>query len=259
MLQQDVAWSLMEPEILYALESEAFDLHYQPICDVETLAIVAYESLARWNHPIHGVISPEQFIPTAECSGLIHDLGFWILRRACIDLNALDVRHVNVNISPVQLQCAAFAARFARIIRSEAIEPTSITVEITEGVALHNNGIERRNLEMIRDLGCYLAIDDFGTGYASYDYVEKFPFNVLKIDKSLIKNIGRSKADAEIIEAIYEFGRLREMVIVAEGLETLQQLDMLRRLGCARVQGYLLGRPAAIINREAKIYTSLVA
>ena len=204
------------------------------------------KSLARWPHPLRGMVPPLQFIPIAEQNGLIHDLGLWVLRRACRDLAALGARYVGVNVSGVQLRHAEFAANFARIVAEEGIEPVQVTVEITESVALRDDGPERRNLHALRDMGCYVAVDDFGTGYASFDYIERFPFNVLKIDKSFVAGLGGSPAAEAAVASLCDLALRRAMVTVAEGVETEAQLVLLRRLGCSRVQGYLLGKPAPV-------------
>ena len=243
---QGPAWSATEHEIRAALRGDNFVLHYQPICDAMSREVIAYESLVRWAHPLHGMIPPNDFIPATETTGLIHELGLWVVRRACRDVGMLQSRYVGVNVSAVQLRSEAFATDFASTIEKAGVEPMRITVEITESVALEEGGIERRNLDAIRRLGCYLAIDDFGTGFASYNYIEKFPFNVLKIDKSFVRDVAKSSVSRDDVATICEIGRRHGMVIVAEGVETQEQLDILRDIGCSRAQGYLLGRPAPL-------------
>ena len=240
------AWSATEHEIRVALWSDNFVLHYQPICDATSREVIAYESLIRWTQPVHGGIPPNDFIPATEATGLIHELGLRVGRRACRDVNLLQSRYVGVNVSAVQLRSEAFATNFARTLEEADVEPTRITVEITESVALEEGGVERRNLDAIRKLGCYLAIDDFGTGFASYKYIQKFPFNVLKIDKSFVNGIARSTMSRNDVAEICKIGRRHDMVIVAEGVETQEPLDTLRDIGCSRAQGYLLGRPAPL-------------
>ncbi len=248
------AWLLSDPrldrfsiaaELRAAHSNGRLDLHYQPLVDSDDLSLVAYESLIHWSHPVRGLIAPCRFIPIAEQNGLIHDLGEWVLRRACRDVALLGSRYVGVNVSAVQLQRTDLAATFARIFEEEAVEPVQITIEVTETVPLRD-GTELRNLQALRDLGCYLAIDDFGTGHASFDYLDRFPFNVLKIDKSFIAQLGRSSADETFVELLCKLGHRRNIVVVAEGVETEEQLRLLRDMGCSRVQGYLLGRPAPV-------------
>ena len=240
----DLRWYPSADELRDALRRDAFVLHYQPICGSDNLDLVAYESLVRWRHPIRGMVPPQQFIAAAEHNGLIDDIGLWVLRRACRDLAQLDARYVGVNVSPKQLQSAEFASRFDCVIAEERVARRQVTIEITEGVPLHDGGTERRNLEAIRAGGSYLAIDDFGTGFASFDYLEKFPFNVLKVDKSFVDNITTSPSSRDAVAQICAIARERAIVVVAEGVETWGQLHVLRDLGCPRVQGYLLGRPA---------------
>ncbi len=185
--------SLMR-ELRLACEGSKLQLHYQPIRDALDLSLVAFESLIRWPHPIRGMVPPSEFIPQAEQSALIHDLDAWVLRQACRDLPSLGTRFVGVNVSAAQLRRVDFAKRYARIVREEGIEIGQVTIEITETLALHDNETERRNLKALRDLGCWLAIDDCGTGHASADYLDKFPFNALKIDRTFVRKLGRSDA-----------------------------------------------------------------
>ena len=240
----DLRWCPSADELRDALRRDAFVLHYQPIFGSDDLDLVAYESLVRWRHPVRGMVPPQQFIAAAEHNGLIDDIGLWVLRRACRELARLNARYVGVNVSPMQLQSADFASRFDRIITEERVARRQVTVEITESVPLHDGGTERRNLEAIRAGGSYLAIDDFGTGFASFDYLEKFPFNVLKVDKSFVNDIATSPSSRDAVARICAIARERDIVVVAEGVETRGQLQVLRDLGCHRLQGYLLGRPA---------------
>jgi len=237
--------SLMS-ELRLACEGSKLQLHYQPIRDALDLCLVAFESLIRWPHPIRGMVPPSEFIPQAEQSALIHDLGAWVLRQACRDLPSLGTRFVGVNVSAAQLRRVDFAKRYARIVREEGIEIGQVTIEITETLALHDNETERRNLKALRDLGCWLAIDDCGTGHASADYLDKFPFNALKIDRTFVRELGRSDAAFAAVADLCDLGRRRDVVIIAEGVETPEQLDLLRQAGCPRVQGFLLGRPAPV-------------
>jgi EAL domain-containing protein (putative c-di-GMP-specific phosphodiesterase class I) len=245
MTSQDLEQPPTGRELRAALVAGTLAVHYQPIRAADDLELVAYESLARWPHPSRGMVPPLQFIAIAEQNGLIHELGLWVLRRACRDLPALGARYVGVNVSGVQLRHAGFAANFARVVAEQGIEPVQVTVEITESVALRDDGPERRNLYALRDMGCYVAVDDFGTGYAGLDYLDRFPFNVLKIDKSFVAGLGGLPVAEAAVASLCELGVSRGMVTVAEGVETEMQLGLLRRLGCSRVQGYLLGKPAA--------------
>ena len=240
--------SLMR-ELRLAREASKLQLHYQPIRDALDLCLVAFESLIRWPHPIRGMVPPSEFIPQAEQSALIHDLGAWVLRQACRELPSLGTRFVGVNVSAAQLRRVDFAKRYARIVREEGIEIGQVTIEITETLALHDNETERRNLKALRDLGRWLAIDDCGTGHASADYLDKFPFNALKIDRTFVRELGRSDAAFAAVEDLCDLGRRRDVVIIAEGVETPEQLDLLRQAGCPRVQGFLLGRPAPVDSR----------
>jgi len=158
-----------------------------------------------------------------------------VLRQACRDLPSLGTRFVGVNVSAAQLRRVDFAKRYARIVREEGIEIGQVTIEITETLALHDNETERRNLKALRDLGCWLAIDDYGTGHASADYLDKFPFNALKIDRTFVRELGRSDAAFAAVADLCDLGRRRDVVIIAEGVETPEPLDLLRQAGAARV------------------------
>ena len=238
--------SAIDGELAAALGADQFGLHYQPIRDVADLSLVAYEALIRWPHPVRGMVPPSRFIPVAERSAMIHDLGVWVVGRACRDAEALRARYIGVNVSAVQLQRGDFASRFAAAARDTGVEAARITVEITETVPLQQGRVESRNLQALRDLGCWLAVDDFGAGHASLAYLDRFPFNVLKIDKALVGTLGKARSVFGTIARLCDVALRRNIVVVAEGVETERQLELVRKAGCTRAQGYLLGRPAPL-------------
>lgn len=234
----------IERELRAALLMDELELHYQPVFAAD-MAIRSYEGLVRWRHKVRGTIPPAAFIGVAEESDLIERLGEWVLRRACADLPRLGVP-VAVNVSPAQLRHADFAPRFAAILTEMNVAPERIIVEITETVPLQAKGIELANLDALRALGVRIAIDDFGAGHASLQYLRGFAFDIIKIDRSYVSNLGNNRIDAMIVEAICDIARSLPVDVVAEGIETQEQLDLLRQAGCTGFQGYLLGRPAPL-------------
>ena len=236
---------LIERELRAAILLDELELHYQPVYRADK-TLAGHEALVRWQHKVRGTIPPSDFIHIAEESDLISRLGEWVLRRACQDIEALGAPRVSINVSAAQLRRADFADRFAAIIAEEGVEGSRLTVEITETVPLKANAIEERNLQALREMGIRVAIDDFGAGHASLEYLKKFSFDVIKIDRSYVANLAESPVDNVLIAAICEVGRVSGIEIVAEGVETEEQFQLLCAAGCTLYQGYLLGRPAPL-------------
>ncbi len=237
----------VERELRAALLMEELELHYQPVFGAD-MVVRSHEALVRWRHQVRGMISPAQFIPIAEESDLIGKLGEWVLRRACNDLPALGGLPVAVNVSPVQLRHADFARSFGAILIETGTDPRSIIVEVTETVPLDAGDIEMANLAALRKLGVRIAIDDFGAGHASLQYLRGFAFDIIKIDRSYVANMGSSRIDGMIIAAVCDIARALPVDVVAEGIETQEQFIQLRQAGCTGFQGYLLGRPQALVK-----------
>lgn len=235
----------VERDLRAALLMEELELHYQPVFGAD-MAIRSHEALVRWRHQVRGMIPPAQFIPIAEESDLIGKLGEWVLRRACADLAALGGMPIAVNVSPVQLRHADFASGFLDILRDTGTDPNAIIVEVTETVPLEAGDIERANLAALRKQGVRIAIDDFGAGHASLQYLRGFAFDIIKIDRSYVANMGSSRIDGMIVSAVCEIARALPVEVVAEGIETPEQFAQLRLAGCTGFQGYLLGRPQAL-------------
>jgi EAL domain-containing protein (putative c-di-GMP-specific phosphodiesterase class I) len=206
----------------------------------------SYEALVRWRHPVRGMIAPGHFIPIAEESDLIDKLGDWVLRRVCRDLWVLGGSPVALNVSPMQLRRADFAERFAAVLRDTGTDPRRIIVEITETVPLQAGQRELANISALRALGVRIAIDDFGAGHASLQYLRGFAFDIIKIDRSYVANLGSSRVDGMIVTAICDIALSLPAEVIAEGIETPEQLALLVSAGCTGFQGYLLGRPAAL-------------
>ena len=239
----------MEVELRSAIEQDALELHYQPIVEIATNRIVGFEALARWRHAAHGLILPNVFIALAETTGLIVPLGRSVTTSACRQLRAwIDAgmcardMTVSVNISPRQALEPGFAAEVAEILAATGLGPSSLILEITESLMLHES-VASGSLRQLRDMGVRLVVDDFGTGFSALEYFKRFDVQGLKIDRSFIEGLGRSREDTAIVTATLAFASALDLVVTAEGVETADQLDQLRALGCQQAQGYLFACP----------------
>jgi diguanylate cyclase (GGDEF)-like protein/PAS domain S-box-containing protein len=235
-------------ELRQALEIGELTLSYQPIVDLSTGSYVGAEALARWTSPLRGQVPPDQFIPIAEESGLIEQLGDWVLTTACADAIAWpdlpdgSRPSVSVNVSTVQLLRADFAASVQAALDSSGLPGTDLILEVTETGVLKDFERAAATLKQVRDLGVRLHIDDFGTGYASMTYVRRLPVNGLKIDRSFVAGLGDSTDDAAIVTAMLALARATDLTVTAEGVESQQQADLLTEAGCELAQGYLWSR-----------------
>jgi len=234
-----------------ALENDEFSLHYQPQIDLRTGDIVGGEALLRWNNPDLGWISPSQFIPVAEDNSLILPIGDWVLSQVCRDWKiwkewlgeGFELPRIAINFSPRQFIQPDFVGRIMRELRQSGVRPDFLDIEITEATLMHNTDLALNALNQLRDQGIRVAVDDFGVGYSSLSYLKKFPIDVLKIDQSFIRDISTDTNDAQIVRAIIAMGRSLNLTVLAEGVETEDQLDFLRGEGCEEVQGYLFSPP----------------
>lgn len=230
-----------------AIIESVFDVHYQPIVSMETGKLTSMEALVRWPHPDEGMISPVEFIPIAEATGLILPLGEYVLRRVCRQVKqwedmGLDGFRVAVNFSPRQFE-GDVSALVQDAIGRAGISPNSLALEITEGLAMKNLDRNTRMLKDLKSLGVNISMDDFGTGYSSLSYLKRFPLNTLKIDRAFIKDIHENEDDQEITRAIIAMGQSLKLATLAEGVETKEQLEILRSYGCDYVQGYYYSKP----------------
>jgi diguanylate cyclase (GGDEF)-like protein len=238
-------------ELQSAIAMQAFDIKYQPIVAADGGAMVGVEALLRWQHPTRGAIAPSTFIPLAEQSGLMSQLGEIVLRRALSDGARWPTLLVAVNLSPLQIRDLWLVDLVANVIKETGIDPSRVVLEVTEGVLIDNLQEAQARLEALRALGVRLALDDFGTGYSSLNYLQKFPFDRLKIDRSFVASLGVSGNTGAIIQSIVTLGHALGMKVLAEGVERDEQRVLLRLAGCDEMQGYLFARPgdAADIDR----------
>jgi len=240
----------MEDGLRKALEAGQFMLHYQPIVSLETGLVECFEALVRWEHPQHGMISPGEFIPVAEETGLIVPLGEWVFRQACMQLkswrqllNPQTVPAISINLSRVQLMLPSLVEKFAAIARQVGVEPAGIQLEVTESAIMSDPQQATRLLHTLRNIGFRIAMDDFGTGYASMSSLHEFPIDVLKIDRSFIANLTRGREFAAMVHAIIMLASNLQLKLVAEGVESTDQVTILQALECQFAQGYHFARP----------------
>jgi diguanylate cyclase (GGDEF)-like protein len=236
----------VERDLRAAILLNELELHYQPIHAGDGKAIIGSEALVRWLHPVRGRIFPGDFIAVAEQSDLIDKLGDWVLRRACRDLANIPGGSVSINVSVVQLRRADFTERFTATLSSAGVDPRRIIIEVTESIPLNSGVVELGNITALRALGVRVAIDDFGAGFASLEYLRRFPFDIIKIDRSYVGNLPGNRIDGLIVSAIVKIARSLKVEVVAEGIETEEQLAFLQRAGVTGLQGYLLGRPGPL-------------
>ncbi len=233
----------LENDLRTAIENESLHLVYQPVVNASGETLIGVEALARWNHPERGEIGPTEFIPIAEHSGLIIELGEWVLRRACLDGKAWPSLTVAVNVSPLQFRRTDFVDVVERILAETEFEPTRLELELTESTLLGNVDTAETAMLRLKALGVRLALDDFGTGYSSLLYLRRFPFDKLKIDHSFVRSIEKAADAAAIVHAVVSLGRGLGMKVTAEGVETAEQQLFLRAAGVHSMQGYRFGKP----------------
>jgi diguanylate cyclase (GGDEF)-like protein/PAS domain S-box-containing protein len=235
---------LLELDMRAALPRGEFEMHYQPIRDVAAEKIVACEALVRWRHPMRGLIPPANFIPLAEETGLIIQIGEWVLRTACCDAAAWpDDIGVAVNLSPVQFKNPNLVLQVMNALAQSGLPAHRLELEITESVLLQNSEATLATLHALRGNGVRISLDDFGTGYSSLSYLRSFPFDKIKIDRSFVEDVTSREDSLAIVRAVAGLGRSLGIATTAEGVETMAQLDVLRREGCTQAQGYLFSKP----------------
>lgn len=237
---------LLEAELQQALASDlGLDVHYQPLISNVDHSIVALEALVRWNHPQLGSLSPSQFLPIAEETGLIVPLGDWVLARACRTIRQWPGISIAVNASPVQLRDAKFADRVLRIVQECGVEPSRLQLEITESAIMNADAVSVGGLRKLRAAGVRIALDDFGTGYSSLTHLRNLEVDKVKIDRSFVQHLGQSADSAAIVQAVANIGQTLGLMVTAEGVETDEQRQFLQTTGCTELQGYLFSRPVS--------------
>lgn len=234
----------LEQELRRGIEAGEFELYYQPLYQIARQRIIGYEALIRWNHPVRGLVSPVDFIPIAEESGLIVPLGRWVLETACQEASQWEGGlQVSVNVSPVQFQQPDLAEIVTDILARTGLPPHRLELEMTESVLIHHADQALATLHKLRDHGVRLSLDDFGTGYSSLSYLRRYPFTKIKIDRSFIQSLGDGNDAAVLARAIVALGHSLGLEVTAEGVETFEQYQFLETESCNQVQGYLFGKP----------------
>ncbi len=238
----------LENLIRSAIEQEEFSLYFQPKVDAKTSRLVGAEALLRWQHPERGAIAPADFIPIAEETGLVIPIGKWVLREACRQVknwasSAAGAVPVSVNISSHQFRDGSLVEDVFQALSRASIDAELLELEITESVLLQDVENTLIELQALKKSGVSLSIDDFGTGYSSLSYLKRFPIDTIKIDQSFVKDLHRDADDAAICAAILAMSRQLGLRVVAEGVETREQLAFLRSHGCHQIQGFLFGKP----------------
>jgi len=242
---------VLHQDLSVAIRNGELSLYYQPQATsgptVATSEVIGFEALARWQHPLRGFVSPGDFIPLAEESGLIVEMGQWILREACREAASWPVPlQIAVNLSPAQFMHGDVVNLVHSILLETGLAPDRLELEITEGVLIEDFDRGLALLRRLKALGVRVSMDDFGSGYSSLSYLQAFPFDKIKIDRDFVLNLGRNPQSAAIVRAVIGLGHGLDMSIVAEGVETEQQLVFLADQGCDAVQGYLIGKPLPI-------------
>ena len=235
----------VETALRRAVEEGDLKVLYQPVVRASDLSIVGVEALVRWTSREFGTVSPALFIPVAEETGLIHELGRIVIDRACQDLATWPDLKMAINVSPVQLRDPNFANDIASIVERYGLSPHQFELELTEGILVNNPTIAKRKLATLKDLGFLLALDDFGTGFSSIGYLRQFPFDILKIDRSFVRDIGLNSTANALIQALVSLGDAMDLSVIAEGIENEDQLKLLRLVQCEFVQGFLISRPVS--------------
>ncbi len=241
----------MESELRHAVERNELFLQFQPCIDAATLRTTGVEALVRWRHPERGLIPPDRFIPIADESGLIVDIGEWVLRQACRQARAWHEQgytdlSISVNVSAVQFAQPRLLEVVSRALTESGLQPQALTLEITESVIMHDAETAVGMLRALKHMGVKLSIDDFGTGYSSLSYLKRFPIDILKIDKSFVRTLGVNDEDTAIVHTIMALAKSLRLMTIAEGVESPQQVELLQKAQCDRFQGFHFSRPVDI-------------
>jgi EAL domain-containing protein (putative c-di-GMP-specific phosphodiesterase class I) len=252
----------MKTDLERAISSGEFTLRYQPIVDLREGKITGVEALVRWDHPERGLVSPAEFIPLAEDTGLIVPLGRWVLREACRQAGEWQQEHprtpaltMSVNVSAKQLVHPQIADDVAAALRESGIAPATLTLEITESVLMSDTDVAIAKLDELRRLGLRIAVDDFGTGYSSLGYLSSLPIDILKLDKTFVDGVALGPEDSAIARAVVNLGNSLSLMVVAEGIESKDQLRVLQKLDCDRGQGFFFAKPLDVEGIQTLLLT----
>jgi EAL domain-containing protein (putative c-di-GMP-specific phosphodiesterase class I) len=225
-------------------------LHYQPVIDLRSGEIIAAEALVRWDHPEFGLLLPEKFIPIADETGYIIEIGKWVLYEACRQAKSWhDIGYksisIAVNISAIELDQTQLINHVAGVLHTTGLDPNRLELEITESVMMQDAEASIRTLHELKQMGIRIAVDDFGTGYSSLSYLRRLPIDTIKIDQSFAKDMASNSDSAAIVTAIIALARSLNLTIQAEGIETQEQIEFLHKVNCHHAQGYLLNQPVS--------------
>jgi len=257
----------LELGLRHAIDRRQLELHYQPIMNLQSGGVSAVETLLRWRHPTQGLLTPVEFMAVAEESGLIVPIGEWVLRNVCLQARQWQMAGMAplryaVNVSAVELRSKEFVEGVAKLIGDTSIEPSVLELELTETFLMQDSQSTALVLNALKDLRVHLALDDFGTGYSSLSHMRRFPIDTLKIDRSFVKGLTTDAADASVVSAVIKMGKSLQMLVVAEGVETRDQLSFLEAQDCDEAQGYLFCPPvtadefALVVKRSPSLYAS---
>jgi diguanylate cyclase (GGDEF)-like protein len=246
----------METDLRQAIANKALEVYYQPGVSLQNDSITCCEALVRWRHPERGFVSPDEFIPIAEETGLINELGEWVLTTACAEAATWPEEiKLAVNVSPVQFKSGTLALKIAAALAASGLHPRRLELEITEAILIRDDETALSILHQLHDIGVRIALDDFGTGYSSLSYLQRFPFDKIKIDRCFVKELTEPGGSSSIVQAVVNIAAARHMTTTAEGVETEPQRQLLRALGCSEMQGYLFS-PAKPAPQLKELFAS---
>jgi len=242
----------LEYDLRQAVLKNELELHYQPLIDLEQQTVAAVEALVRWRHPVRGLVSPADFIPVAEETGLIVAIGEWVLETACSQALIWDRLRIAVNLSPVQFRNRELVETVRQVLERTGLEPDRLELEVTESILINDTAAALEILNGLKSLGVKIAMDDFGTGYSSLGYLNSFPFDKIKIDRSFIGDLSDTEKSGAIVKSVIGLGQSLKMVTTAEGVETPEQAAILLQLGCDQVQGFYFSKP--VVAAELSLF-----
>ncbi|MGI8896755.1 MAG: putative bifunctional diguanylate cyclase/phosphodiesterase [Pyrinomonadaceae bacterium] len=250
---------VLENNLRPGLERDEFIIHYQPQVNIQSFQLVAMEALVRWEHPALGLLYPSEFIGLAEGNGLIVTIGEWVLRTACLQSKSwqdagFDPLRIAVNLSARQFQQPGLFELVAQVLKDTGLDPNFLELELTEGSIMKDPNQAIRKLHELKAMGIQISVDDFGTGYSSLNYLKRFPIDTLKVDQSFVRDINTDPDNEAIVSAIITLAHALKLNVIAEGVETQEQLESLRVLRCDEVQGFLFSQPLSVAE-----FTDLLA